>query len=286
MLSKKMTVSLMSLITLLAFVFVTGDAFAAEKPFEIKIMGPTTATSAVTGDGASVTVDLIVESALEIPTLTAVANANADPPVVANVTAVAIDRRGFVDDVSITVTDVTNYAMRTAKKRQLRIAFTQEEDTVDNTKGLIEKIIITIPAGLKTTNVTILDTDGTDTLLDMSKLVQHTITLSMAPTGDQLANIPKVVSIQRLRPGSQTVVAAFQEEIVTDFRFDVRFVLSEAHSEYDSDKNRHENAGRLIEVENGRVNNLVVGTTFAQVGTDGSTLRPHPSEGMYEYVGA
>ena len=33
MLSNKMTVSLMSLITLLVFSLVVGDAFAAEKPF-------------------------------------------------------------------------------------------------------------------------------------------------------------------------------------------------------------------------------------------------------------
>ena len=41
MLSKKMTFSLMSLLTLIAFAFafVAGDAFAAEKPFEIKIVG-------------------------------------------------------------------------------------------------------------------------------------------------------------------------------------------------------------------------------------------------------
>ena len=46
MLSTKMAFSLMSLITLFAlvFTFVADDAFAAEKPFEIKIMGRTTAT--------------------------------------------------------------------------------------------------------------------------------------------------------------------------------------------------------------------------------------------------
>ena len=52
MLSKKMTFSLMSLITLLAFAFafVADDAFAAKKPFEITIVGRTTATyAAVTG---------------------------------------------------------------------------------------------------------------------------------------------------------------------------------------------------------------------------------------------
>ena len=69
MLSKKMTVSLMSLITILALAFVAGDAFAAEKPFEIKITGPTTAAADLTGAGAEVMVDLMVESAQPIPEL-------------------------------------------------------------------------------------------------------------------------------------------------------------------------------------------------------------------------
>ena len=61
MLSKKMAFSLMSLITLLAFAFafVADDAFAAKKPFEITIVGRTTATYGLTGDAAAVTVDLI-----------------------------------------------------------------------------------------------------------------------------------------------------------------------------------------------------------------------------------
>ena len=88
MLSKKMTFSLMSLITLLAFAFafVADDAFAAKKPFEITIVGRTTATySALENDSDvtenEVTVDLIIESAQTIPTL-------AFP---GNVKAIAID---------------------------------------------------------------------------------------------------------------------------------------------------------------------------------------------------
>ena len=107
--------------------------------------------------------------------------------------------------------------------------------------------------------------------------MRHTITLSMAPTADQLDNIPKVVSIQRLRPGSQTVVAAFQEEIVTVPSFDVRFVLSEAHSEYDGGKTADENAELLIEVENGVPSNLVVGVPFAQVGRNAAAYCSAPS---------
>ena len=78
MLSKKMTFSLMSLITLLAFAFafVADDAFAAAKPFEITIVGRTAATYTVTpGENedpstfSSVIVDLIVESAQPVDLL-------------------------------------------------------------------------------------------------------------------------------------------------------------------------------------------------------------------------
>ena len=113
MLSKKMAFSLMSLITLLAFAFafVADDAFAAEKPFEIKIVGRTTATyAAVTDDTqttgvdeSKVTVDLIIESAQPIGFLSTTtdatntpANATAEPPVLASVKVIAIDRNGFV----------------------------------------------------------------------------------------------------------------------------------------------------------------------------------------------
>ena len=284
MLSKKMTVSLVSLITIFAlvFTFMADDTFAAAKPFEIKIMGRTTATYATVT--SAVTVDLIVESALAIPELSSTI---ATP----NVTATVIDRRGFVDDATVTITDraIADYPMRTAKKRQLRIAVTQEADTVDAAKGLIEKVIITIPAGLKTTDPTIQATDGTDTKLDESKLVQHTITLSMAA---DTSNLPKVVSIQRLRPGSQTVVAAFQEERIAPEPFNVRIVLTEHPHGIALDKTADENAKNLLEVENGTPSNLIVGQTFTRLGPDAAaagvtneersqTIRPHPVEGMY-----
>ena len=119
----------------------------------------------------------------------------------------------------------------------------------------------------------------------MSKadVVRHTITLSTAATAAQLTDIPKVVSIQRLRPGSQSVVAAFQEEVVTVPSFDVRFVLSEAHSEYDGGKTADENAELLIEVENGVPSNLVVGIDFARSGAGIMTRVPHPLEGSYDH---
>ena len=283
MLSNKMTVSLMSLITIFALVFAVGGADAAEKPFEIKIMGPTTATyDTVT---SAVTVDLMVESALAIPDLV-----RSDTPAdTDNVTVVAIDRRGFVSAATITVTDrpIADYPMRTAKMRQLRVVVTQAADTVDATKGLIEKVIITIPAGLETTDPTVEAAKDGDTKLNVSKRVQHTITLSMAV---DRSNLPQVVSIQRLRPGSQTVVSAFQEEKITTDPFDIRIVLTKAHT-FDP-----ANAENLVEVENGTASALVVGEPFLRRNGAGAEVRsaadrgqtsyPHPIEGMYQHLEA
>ena len=199
-------------------------------------------------------------------------------------------------DTNVTVVDqaIADYAMKTPKMHQLLVTITPAEVGTPAMPD-IAKVIISIKGGIMSTDPTLAEADA----VSKEDVVRHTITLSMAPTADQLTNIPKVVSIQRLRPGSQTVVAAFQEEVVTDFSFDVRFVLSEAHSEYDAGKSANENADRLIAVENGRVRNLVVGTTFARHGqgnaggalTPGTppaaddTLRPHPIEGMYAHAG-
>ena len=287
MLSKKMTFSLMSLITLLAFAFVAGDAFAAKKPFEITIVGRTTATYAgLTGAEAGVTVDLIIESAHPIPELIKIDDPNAET-VVGNVEVTAIDRNGFVlnegtglgEITDIGVTDVPGYSMRTAIKRQLRIVITQEADADDATKGAIARVVIEIPAGVETTDPTVLATDGTDTELNISKIVQHTITLS---AGVDTTGLPKVVSIQRLRPGSQTVVSAFQEERIPAEPFNVRIVLTEHPNGPDP-----LNAANLVDVENGVPSNLVVGTLFARrANADGdanSTILPHPIEGMYTH---
>ena len=123
---------------------------------------------------------------------------------------------------------------------------------------LIAKVVIEIPAGIETTDPTVLATDGTDTKLNESKLVQHTITLSEAV---DTTGLPKVVSIQRLRPGSQTVVSAFQEERIVAAPFNVRIVLTELPNGIDlADVNN------LVEVENGTVSGLVIGTLFARFG--------------------
>ena len=103
---------------------------------------------------------------------------------------------------------------------------------------------------------------------------------------------PMVVSIQRLRPGSQTVVAAFQEAKVTG-AFDVRIVLTEQG--FKPGKGDAINAAD-IKVDGGTASGWTVGVPFSRIGTAltpagatvaelASTSRPHPSEGMYEHDG-
>ncbi len=62
-----------------------------------------------------------------------------------------------------------------------------------------------------------------------------------------------MVSIQRLRPGSQTVVSAFEEAKVTG-AFDVRIVFTELPHDF---KLAH------IAVDGGTASGLVVGVPFA-----------------------
>ena len=276
MLSKKMAFSLMSLITLLALAFAVPSAMAAA--FEVKIAGPTTANYVGTDGTDDIPVMLKVSSGQPIADLVATAT----PATTDTITVYAFDEDGFLIDLadndtgSVTVADqaIADYPMKTPKEHRLLVTIMPDDPAPD-----IAKVIIEIAGGITSADPTLAAADA----VSKADAVRHTITLSMAPTADQLENIPKVVSIQRLRPGSQSVVAAFQEEVVTVPSFDVRFVLSEAHSEYDGGKTADENAKLLIEVENGVPSNLVVGVLFARSGEDEDTVVPHPLEGDYDH---
>ena len=274
-------------------------------PFEIKVAGPTAANYGATNT-TPVLVMLKVMSGQPIadlvytPPPSGETAAEAATRLAANdISVAAFNKDGF--SVALTATNVTvvdqaiaDYAMKTPKMHQLLVTITPAEVGTPAMPD-IAKVVISIKGGIMSTDPTLAAADA----VSKADAVRHTITLSMAPTSDQLANIPKVVSVQRLRPGSQTVVAAFQEEIVTDASFDVRFVITEAHSEYDGGKTADENAKRLIEVENGVPSNLVVGVPFARhaqgdagaalaPGTAAAaddTLVPHPIEGMYAHAG-
>ena len=114
----------------------------------------------------------------------------------------------------------------------------------------IAKVIISIKGGITSTDPTLAAADA----VSKADAVRHTITLSAAV---DTTGLPRVVSIQRLRPGSQTVVSAFQEERIVAAPFNVRIVLTEHPNGPDP-----LNAVNLIEVENGVPSNLVVGETF------------------------
>ena len=89
-----------------------------------------------------------------------------------------------------------------------------------------------------------------------------------------------MVSIQRLRPGTQLVVSAFEEKVVTG-AFDVRIVLTELPS-----------GGFKLDdhvlVDGGTASSLVVGKTFSRAGLETTvdelmTIVPHPFEGDYDH---
>ena len=94
-----------------------------------------------------------------------------------------------------------------------------DEDTSDNTATVkTSSIQLFLAAGVETADLT----DDKS-----SKKGSATIGLTDTIAPDAREALPKVVSVQRLRPGSQTVVAAFQEEVVTVPSFNVRIVLTE-----------------------------------------------------------
>ena len=273
MLSKKMTFSLMSLIIIAAFAFVAPSAMAQ---VEVTPSGLTSVPHGGTADSpADTTVDIVIET-----------DKNAAMP---TLMAVVFDKDGLVIMDSsaepIAPTFALNEAMdNTAKKRY--ITMTVPTTNIDEATDLPVRVVVTIPA--------IGPSDPSDDTV-VSVVAYRTITITEITSTEGL---PTVVSVQRLRPGSQSVVAAFQEEVVTVPSFDVRFVLSEAHSEYDGGKTADENAKLLIEVENGVPSSLVVGQTFtwfggsdnnvARVATEATrpyAIRPHPLEGMYEHNG-
>ena len=92
---------------------------------------------------------------------------------------------------------------------------------------------------------------------NMSKDTFFKITLNKAVAVQP--SRPTVVSIQRLRPGSQLVLSAFEEKVVTG-AFDIRIVLTELPS----------GGFKLadhVKVDGGTASNLVVGKTFSTART-------------------
>ena len=136
---------------------------------------------------------------------------------------------------------------------------------------IVAKVVVSV-GELTTNDPTAVDAKGA---LVKAKLKSYTrvITVTAVPADDN--NRPRVVSIQRLRPGSQTVVAAFQEVRIKAEPFNVRIVLTEHPNGPDP-----LNAVNLIEVENGVPSNLIVGETFLRQ-VSGAEVRHADDSGRY-----
>ena len=286
MLSKKMEFSLMCFITIFALAFVVRSAMAGD--FAVTITGPTLAfydpdATDVSGtdinEATQSSVHLVIKSAQALPI--------AFPT---GITLYVEDEAGFplvasdgvnVDGYIITIEDDTRYSLRTAKVRWLRVDITRETDHA--TPRAIGRIILIIPT-FETPDPTVAEADA------MSREVAHTIIMrGVKPDADR----PKVVSIQGLRPSSQSVVSAFQENQIAPEPFDVRIVLTEARAGLDVSQ-----PGDFVAVEGGRASHLVIGVPFAWFGGSDNTgvraaaevnrpftIRPHPIEGMYAHNG-
>ena len=263
---KKMAFSLMRLIAILALAFITSSAMA-QNEFKVKVEGPTSAfyTLNAAGDAATaeVVVDVIVTAAQFIPPLVYSPEPGA---LINNLDLTLRDKDGFQpSQVNYSLFDVTDYAMRTGKVRKVRVVL--DESNFPE----LTKVILTVEA-LETTDPTVTQEKNAH----KSKAVHHTITFTALPAYD--LDRPRVVSIQRLRPSSQSVVSAFEERQIAPEPFDVRIVFTEKP---------HDFKLATINVEGGTASNLVIGVPFTMLRTNATdaatTYRPHPSEGMYAH---
>ena len=264
---KKMAFSLMRLIAILVLAFITSSAMA-QNEFKVNIEGPTSVSYTLNAAGdaatAEVVVDVIVTAAQFIPLLVYSAEPGA---LINNLDFTLRDKDGFQpSQVNYSLFDVTDYAMRTGKVRQVRVVL--DESNFPE----LTKVILTVEA-LETTDPTVTQEKNAH----KSKAVHHTITFTALPAYD--LDRPRVVSIQRLRPSSQSVVSAFEERQIAPEPFDVRIVLTEKP---------HDFKLATINVEGGTASHLVIGVPFTMLRTTATdaatTYRPHPSEGMYEHT--
>ena len=274
MLSKKMTVSLMSLITIFALALITAPVMA-EDDFDTTFSWDST----VREENITVTVtfgdNVGLANAQAASIMVRIVEANGTEATHTITGAPADSPATFPGDYGLAVKDINPNVAGTQTEGKvftfmIPAAQTSDGDTtttVNNAAAKTSSIQLFLAAGVETADLT-----------DDKSSKEGSASIGLTDDPGDISELPKVVSIQRLRPGSQTVVAAFQEEVVTDPSFNVRIVLTE--HPYGPDPL---NAANLVEVENGVPSNLVVGVPFERFGAGLATLVPHPLEGMYDH---
>ena len=149
MLSKKMTFSLMSLITILGLAFAVTPVMAVGE-FSVTITGPTAVTY-TEGQEADVEVDLELTAAQPIPALVGVIPPPATAVDTNHVTVTVFDKDGNVisrlesGTNSIMDVGVTEYPMRTGKMRKLRLTLASANFT-SLVPAKVAKAIVTVKA--------------------------------------------------------------------------------------------------------------------------------------------
>ena len=238
MLSNKMTFSLMSLITIIALAFVAPSAMAAD-PFDVTFEGRESVTYMVDTGQTNVqdrpqdtSVIVTIKSGLPVAGFSQKVMAfdknNIEIALaggaITDGAAAAVEAGAQIAELSSTIADTSpNYDadyVPTSTERMFWVGIDPQGSTAGD--PIVAKVIVSV-AELTTSDPTQVDDKGA---LVKTKLKSYTrvITVSAAPAANP--DRPKVVSIQRLRPGSQTVVSAFEEEKVTG-AFDVRIVFTE-----------------------------------------------------------
>ena len=211
-------------------------------------------------------------------------------PVTATVTAVVFDKDSSVVDQTTNAVEFAQSTDRASTGMRKHITMTvpsalngTNPSPATGGANLPLRVVVTIPA--------FSPSDPSDATV-ASAVMYRAITITRILTAD-VTNRPKVVSIQRLRPGSQTVASAFLEQKIPSEPFNVRIVLSEKPAGIpDVTLTADELAVKLVDVggDEGVVSNLVIGTPFEMLRTDATannngtalmTYKPHPSEGQY-----
>ena len=258
MLSNKMTVSLMSLITIFALAFVAPSAMAA---FDVGI----SADDVVEGDAIE------IEYGTD-PILIKFAFGEVIKPgdfAAADLTIVTIDENGAPTAIAASAITIANGTPANGKNYTASIAAIAYNTT---------------PGAIQTTKVFVqIAADAAEKLGDAtnkSKAASKEILLVRTEPGADGATVnPDVVSITRATPISHTGGGTFVEEVVTG-AFQVKIVLTEKpHGGLaDGDAAKRKAA---LDVAEGTVTDVVAGVPFARVGTTTDTTAPALSEGGY-----
>ena len=268
MLSKKMAFSLTSLITIFALALVSMPAMSADITVEVKLVAGTNVYSEEEEVMVTVTFGAPVGLTNAIAAISASTIMNNG-----TITAIVIADGGITSKD----TDAIKPGIQADDKTFVVSLGSFEAPDADdpNAPTTISRILVAVKKGAPALDPVSVDVG-----------VAGGLTISLGMAAMVTTDTPRVVSIQRLRPGSQTVVAAFQEEKITTDPFDIRVVLTEQPNGIALDKTPDENAKNLIEVDNGVPSNLVVGKMFARRGDGSAAILPHPIEGMYTHSDA